>query len=89
MVMEGFLRIRLPPWIRRLSTRLVAVVPAAVVAGAIMSFCNHRLLWLCVSAERSYKLLPLLGAMPGFQRLPNIVTHIHDWTSLTLGSMQG
>ena len=30
-VMEGFLEIRLPPWVRRLVTRLVAIVPAAVV----------------------------------------------------------
>lgn len=44
VVMEGFLRIRLPPWIRRLSTRLVAVIPAAVVAGVTMSPCKHRLL---------------------------------------------
>jgi manganese transport protein len=30
-VMEGFLDIRLPPWLRRLITRLVAIVPAAAV----------------------------------------------------------
>ena len=32
VVMEGFLNIRLKPWVRRLITRLVAIVPAAVVA---------------------------------------------------------
>jgi len=32
--MEGFLKIRLKPWLRRILTRLVAIVPAAVVAGA-------------------------------------------------------
>jgi len=31
IVMEGFLDIRLPAWIRRLFTRLVAIVPAAAV----------------------------------------------------------
>ena len=31
IVMEGFLNIRLPPWLRRLVTRLVAIVPAAAV----------------------------------------------------------
>ena len=31
--MEGFLRISLPPWQRRMVTRLVAMVPAAIVAG--------------------------------------------------------
>jgi Mn2+/Fe2+ NRAMP family transporter len=32
--MEGFLRIRLKPWVRRMVTRLIAIIPAAVVAGA-------------------------------------------------------
>jgi manganese transport protein len=31
VVMEGFLKIRLAPWIRRLTTRLVAIVPAIAV----------------------------------------------------------
>lgn len=33
IVMEGFLDIRLRPWIRRLITRLIAVVPAVIVAA--------------------------------------------------------
>lgn len=32
VVMEGFIRTRLPPWARRLLTRCVAIVPALVVA---------------------------------------------------------
>jgi manganese transport protein len=31
IVMEGFIDIRLPPWARRLTTRAIAIVPAAVV----------------------------------------------------------
>ena len=33
IVMEGFLDLRLKPWMRRLVTRLVAVVPAVIVAS--------------------------------------------------------
>jgi manganese transport protein len=33
VVMEGFLRWRLRPWVRRLLTRLVAIVPAVLVIG--------------------------------------------------------
>ena len=33
VVMEGFLRIRIPPWCRRLITRLLAIVPAIVVTA--------------------------------------------------------
>ena len=31
IVMEGFIDIRLPPWARRLITRAIAIVPAAIV----------------------------------------------------------
>jgi manganese transport protein len=31
IVMEGFIDIRLPPWARRLTTRAIAIVPAAIV----------------------------------------------------------
>jgi manganese transport protein len=31
--MEGFLQIRLKPWIRRLITRLIAILPAVLVIG--------------------------------------------------------
>ena len=33
VVMEGFLRWRLRPWVRRLVTRLLAVVPAVIIIG--------------------------------------------------------
>jgi len=33
VVMEGFINIRLRPWLRRLITRLIAIVPAVVVIG--------------------------------------------------------
>ena len=33
IVMEGFLNIRLRPWLRRLITRAIAIVPAALVIG--------------------------------------------------------
>jgi manganese transport protein len=33
VVMEGFLQIRVPPWCRRLVTRLLAIVPAVIVTA--------------------------------------------------------
>jgi manganese transport protein len=33
IVMEGFINIRLRPWLRRLITRLIAIVPAIIVVG--------------------------------------------------------
>jgi manganese transport protein len=34
IVMEGFLRIRIRPWLRRLITRLLAVIPAVFIVAA-------------------------------------------------------
>jgi manganese transport protein len=31
IVMEGYLRLRINPWMRRLLTRLVAIIPAVIV----------------------------------------------------------
>ncbi|HKM90742.1 MAG TPA: Nramp family divalent metal transporter, partial [Candidatus Acidoferrales bacterium] len=39
VVMEGFLRFRMRPWLRRLVTRLAAIIPAALVIGLMGS--NH------------------------------------------------
>ena len=33
IVMEGYLKLRLNPWIRRLLTRLLAITPAVLVIG--------------------------------------------------------
>jgi manganese transport protein len=33
IVLDGFLHVRLPPWLRRLVSRLLAVVPAVIVIG--------------------------------------------------------
>jgi len=33
IVMEGFINLRLRPWLRRLITRLIAIVPAIIVIG--------------------------------------------------------
>lgn len=46
IVMEGFLNIRLKPWIRRLITRAIAVVPAVLVIGIVGEQATGSLLIL-------------------------------------------
>ena len=41
IVMEGFLDIRLPPWMRRLITRALAIIPAAAVTD-LVGIGGHR-----------------------------------------------
>lgn len=63
IVMEGFLNIRLKPWQRRLITRLVAVVPALIVAIAYGESGTSKLLILSqviLSMQLSFAVIPLV-----------------------------
>lgn len=63
IVMEGFLNIRLRPWLRRLITRLLAIVPAVVVAAIYGSKGVGDLLILSqviLSFQLSFAVVPLV-----------------------------
>ena len=61
--MEGFLEIRLRPWMRRLLTRLVAIVPAVIVAAMFGEKGVGELLVLSqviLSMQLSFAVIPLV-----------------------------
>lgn len=63
IVMEGFLNIRLRPWLRRLITRLVAIVPAVIVAAISGASGTAKLLVLSqvvLSLQLSFAVIPLV-----------------------------
>ncbi len=63
IVMEGFLNIRLRPWVRRLITRLIAIVPAAFVASLYGETGVGKLLILSqviLSLQLSFAVVPLV-----------------------------
>jgi manganese transport protein len=63
IVMEGFLNIRLRPWVRRLLTRLIAIVPAALVAALYGEKGVGKLLILSqviLSLQLSFAVVPLV-----------------------------
>lgn len=63
IVMEGFLNIRLAPWLRRLITRLIAIVPAVCVIGHFgESKTTELLVWsqVILSMQLSFAVVPLL-----------------------------
>jgi manganese transport protein len=63
IVMEGFLNLRIKPWLRRLITRLVAVVPALVVAIIYGEQGTSELLVLSqviLSLQLSFAVVPLV-----------------------------
>jgi manganese transport protein len=63
IVMEGFLEIRLPPWLRRLATRLIAIVPALIAiiffgeqsTGQLLVFSQ-----VILSLQLSFAVIPLV-----------------------------
>ena len=62
-VMEGFLQIRLPPWLRRLITRAIAIIPAAAVTIYYGSAGTGKLLILTqvvLSLQLSFAVVPLV-----------------------------
>jgi manganese transport protein len=63
IVMEGFLNIRLPPWLRRLITRAIAIIPAAAVTIWYGDSGTARLLILTqvvLSLQLSFAVFPLV-----------------------------
>jgi manganese transport protein len=63
IVMEGFLNLRLKPWLRRLITRLIAIVPALVVAIIYGERGTTELLVLSqviLSLQLSFAVVPLV-----------------------------
>ena len=63
IVMEGFLNIRIRPWLRRLITRAIAIVPAALTAIFFGEHGTARLLILSqviLSLQLSFAVIPLV-----------------------------
>ena len=63
IVMEGFLSIRLRPWVRRLITRMVAIVPAVVVTVLYGEKGTNELLifsQVILSLQLSFAIIPLI-----------------------------
>jgi manganese transport protein len=63
IVMEGFLNLRIRPWLRRLITRLIAIVPAVIVASLYGASGTAKLLifsQVILSLQLSFAVFPLV-----------------------------
>ena len=63
IVMEGYLHLRMAPWLRRLITRLIALIPAVVVISLAGESSTQRLLILSqvvLSLQLSFAVIPLI-----------------------------
>jgi manganese transport protein len=72
IVMEGFLHIRMRPWLRRLTTRMAAVVPAALtiyIAGDQGTFQLLILSQVILSLQLPFAVIPLIHFTSDRQRM--------------------
>ncbi|WP_037282891.1 Nramp family divalent metal transporter [Rubellimicrobium mesophilum] len=75
-VMEGFLRMRLPPWLRRLITRGIAIVPAAFVTIWYGDAGTAELLILTqvvLSLQLSFAVVPLVMFTTSRRKMGDLV----------------
>jgi manganese transport protein len=77
IVMEGFLNIRLPGWLRRLITRMIAIVPAAAVTIWYGDSGTAQLLILSqvvLSLQLSFAVIPLVMFTASKAKMGALVT---------------
>lgn len=72
IVMEGYLRLRIAPWLRRLITRLLAVAPAILVISILGESATGNMLVLSqvvLSMQLGFAIIPLLHFVSDKRRM--------------------
>ena len=76
VVMEGFLELKLPPWKRRLITRLAAIIPTVIVTAIYGSQGTAKLIILSqvvLSMQLSFAVFPLVAFTSDSKRMGEFV----------------
>ena len=79
IVMEGFLNLRIRPWLRRLITRAIAIVPAAIVAVLYGERGTAKLLvfsQVILSLQLSFAVFPLVRFTSDREKMGEFVNSI-------------
>jgi len=77
IVMEGFLNLRLRPWLRRLITRLIAIVPAVLTTAAYGESGTAKLIIISqvvLSLQLSFAVIPLILFTSDRKKMGEFVT---------------
>ncbi|MEI7509311.1 MAG: Nramp family divalent metal transporter [Flavobacterium sp.] len=87
IIMEGYLNLRIQPWVRRIITRLIAIVPAVLVILIYGESATGKMLifsQVILSLQLGFAIIPLIhfvsdtSKMKGFEI--NKITQIASWT---------
>ena len=84
IVMEGYLNLRIAPWLRRLITRLIAIIPAYIVilvygegeTGALLVFSQ-----VVLSLQLGFAIIPLIHFNSDKEKMGKFV--IKTWVKIT------
>jgi manganese transport protein len=91
IIMEGYLNLRIQPWVRRIITRLIAIVPAVIVISIFGESVTGKMLILSqviLSLQLGFAIIPLIhfvsdkSKMKGFQI--SKITQIASWLVATI-----
>ena len=77
IIMEGFLNLRLAPWLRRLITRMIALVPAVLVISLVGESATQGLLVLSqviLSLQLSFAVIPLIHFTSNAKNMGELVS---------------
>ena len=72
IIMEGYLNLRIPPWLRRIITRLLAIIPAVLVISFYGEHSTSALLVLSqvvLSLQLPFAIVPLIHAVADQKRM--------------------
>ncbi len=84
IVMEGFLHLRLRPWLRRLITRSLAIIPAAITVSSSGESGTYQLLILSqviLSLQLPFAILPLIRFTSDSQRMGEFANKL--WVNIS------
>jgi len=87
IVMEGYLNIRIRPWLRRMITRLLAVIPAAITILVLGESSTGDLLVLSqvvLSLQLPFAVIPLIHFVADRQRMGVFAIGRKTWTAAWL-----
>jgi len=83
IVMEGYLNLRIQPWVRRIITRLIAIVPAVIVILIYGEQVTGKLLILSqviLSLQLGFAIIPLIHFVSDKTKMNGF--HIGRWTKI-------
>ncbi len=90
IVMEGFLNIRMRPWLRRLVTRSIALIPAAIVIAIMGSEGTYKLLILSqvvLSLQLPFATIPLIHFTSDRKKMGIFANHL--WVKVGAWAVAG